>query len=117
MAESEKDWRDDWRYVLLLHYEGVDVWLETVGRLPGLPETTARMKVGKSNYFLETRSGSIFYDAASKRTICFLKVQDSIPLGHMDPKLDMNADGEFKPAKAVDVSDFFGDPNFKQIER
>jgi hypothetical protein len=108
---EERDRRDDWRYLLLLYQDDTPVWFETQGRLPGIPEGTARIKVGARHYFLEGHS--LFYDIETQRMICFLEIRDTIHFG----QTELGPEGEFKPGQSPDAYEFIKDARFKQLAK
>ena len=127
MPEEAKDERDDWRYILLLFEGDVPVWLETNGRLPGLPQGTSRIKVGKRHYLLEARSP--FFDSDAARMTCFLEIRDNLQVGDCDlgPEGELTRiEGRWQGARAratglggqaalPDTTAFIADPRFRQL--
>ena len=111
MLEIAKDQRNEWRYVLLLHDQGIPVWLETK-RLPGLPETIARIRVKDRYYFLGAHS--TFFDTETQKMICFIEIQDSIRVENVT----LGPDGEFEARhQPPDTTAFVDDHRFRRIAR
>jgi hypothetical protein len=111
---NEKDQRDDWRYILLLHEGHIPIWLETKSRIRGLPEGIVRIKVADRHYFLD--AGSLCYDSETQKTICFLEITERIIYADVTIGPEgLQADNE--SVRKPDTHAFIEDDRFELLER